>query len=263
MSYQILTSGPEIQIAYDTPLTPNRVYEVTISAGVSGVFESGVYTLAQDYTFWFTSAYCPLFTTLTRVKLDAGPYSDWFTDDTIYRMIHKNSIDAIDIFNAYHNATVPYDAYGCTYHNVPAVLKRYVECKTAYDIIALIQLSLTGAGIGNGGQLKTLGDMTISYTSRLLHITDLLKELYDCWMTMLNAIKVRGIDPAVPGLFDTSKMFLHPALDVNHNRIVRTVDVINANPVGPWRRSANWRPNVPGPWYNYNGWGRFRGYYYQ
>lgn len=253
MTYTLTTSGSYLLITLDEPLTANRQYTVTIGAGLSGIYGSGIYSLENDYTFWFTSAYCPLFSSLTRVKLRAGPSADSFIDDTIYRMIHKNSLDAVDLYNTYHNTTLAYDTWGCTWHSIPVVLRMYVECKTAYDILALLEMAAAGAGgLGGGGQLKTLGDLTIKYdgTSNKSSAVDpsLKKQLYDCWIEAMNAIKnvggAAGLQYAVRGWYDTSKGFSHPTWDTDHNRIIRTVDFKRSHPTGPWTEADDWRSNI-------------------
>jgi hypothetical protein len=166
------------------------------------------------YEFYFTTLYCPLFTTVTRVKLTGGPSIENVPDDTIYRMIHKNSIDAVDLYNLSQGSNViTYEQWGCDYTNVPIIFRRYVECKTAYDLISLQKLynSVNPAG---GGQTKTLGDMTIKYdggsTSGGVSPGDpnKLKELFDCWNDAIRSF--RTIAVAVRGYFDVSKGYPHP-----------------------------------------------------
>lgn len=250
MAYDISISGAVLTLTIESGLAYNQVYEVTLLAGISGVYGSGVYSLQSDYVFWFTSAYCPLFTTLTRVKLQAGPAANQFTDDSIYRLIHKNSKDAVDIFNTYQDLNYSYTSFGCTSTNVPYVMRMYVECKTAYDLLSILELANTGNGLGSGGQLKTLGDMTIRYDGSKNGASSTgdpnrKKQLYDCWMEMLNALKHRGITSAVRGWYDVSKQYAHPTYDVDHNRVIRTVDFSRSDPRGPWWDSwENWRSNI-------------------
>lgn len=251
MDYSLSVNGKTLFIDFQDRLTTNRQYTITLGAGISGLFDSGASgVLEEEYSFWFTSLYCPLFTTVGRIKLQAGPSIDQIPDDTIYRMIHKNSMDAVDIYNAYQNKNYAYDAWGCDWQGVPGVFKMYVECKTAYDLLAIIELVATGNGVGSGGQLKTLGDLTIRYdggTSSSGNSGDpnRKKQLYDCWMEMLNAMKNYGILSAVRGWYDVTKQYPHPTFDTDHNRVIRTVDFKNSNPNGPWfPASSYWRSNI-------------------
>jgi hypothetical protein len=247
MTYTLLTSGNLLTILPDAPLTANREYKITLLSPISGVYDSVGYTLSADYIFWFTSAYCPIFSTLTKVKLEAGPIADLVIDDTIYRMIHKNSLDAVDLYNIYHSSAIPYDYWGCTWHDVPFILRRYVECKTAYDLLSLLKLS--GAGnLGTGGdQTKTLGDMTIKYggddggNSGGGNGVDPKKmgDLYNCWQEAKRGIQ--AIRVAVKGYWDESKGFAHPVREVQHNRVIRAVNFSNACPSGPWENALYWR----------------------
>jgi hypothetical protein len=241
-------SGSVLSIIPSGRLPTNRMYTVTIPAGISGVYEGSGVLLDSAYTFWFTSAYCPLFTTINRIRLQIGPIGDNIIDDTIYRMISKNSIDAIDLLRTVSsNDNIAYDYYGCSWHNVPPIVKMYVECKTAYDILALIEL-LNNSGGGAASQLKTLGDMTIQYGGPNASASKVdpgkKKQLYDCWMEMLNGIKALSINSAVRGWYDTSKGFPHPTYNPDHNRVIRTVDFRNSHPSGPWEKSYYWRSNI-------------------
>lgn len=248
MSYTIEVDGALLTLVYSGVLTNNRVYQITLAAGISGIYGSGIYSLQNDYTFWYTSAYCPLFSTLTKVKLSIGPSADVLIDDAIYRLIHKNSMDIIDIYNAYQNTSWAYDYWGCTWHTAPAVFTQYVTCKTGYDILAIIELASTNNGTGAGGQLKTLGDMTIRYDAASAAAQagnpGKKKELYDCWKEMVAAAKNYGIVHAVKGWYDTTKSFSHPTWDADHNRVIRTVDFQNSDPVGPWWNATYWRSNL-------------------
>lgn len=250
MTYNFTVSGAYLYVNLEEELTTNTIYTLTIS-DISGVYESGYFPLVQPYSFWFTSQYCPLFTSLTRVQLGVGPtLATWLTDDTIYRLIHKNSIDAVDIYNSWHNTSFEYDYWGCTWETVPVLFRQYVECKTVYDIFALQDLVNSNGGIGGAGQLKTLGDLTIRYDGNSVSGTgdakdpNKKKQAYDCYMEALNGIKNAGILSAVKGWYDTTKQFPHPTYDIDHNRVIRTVDFSNSTPNGPWARSTAWRPNI-------------------
>jgi len=219
-------SGSLISIVFDEPLITNRQYTTTILKGLSGIYNESVYKLQTTQSYWFTSRYCPIFSTLGKVKLVGGPILDSFLDDTIYRMIHKNSLDAIDLFNVSTGSTISYDYWGCSWHDVPITLRRYVECKTAYDLLALSKMSGKYPE-----QLKTLGDLTIKYassdnTSKQAD-PSLVKELYDCWKESLRMF--RSIKVAVKGYYDVSKNFAHPIRDTYHNRIIKPVTPFEGN----------------------------------
>ena len=243
MEFTVLISGNTLSLIPTGNLLYNTEYTVTIPAGMSGYYDIYDYTLESDFQFWFTSQYCPLFTTLNRVKLAAGPSIDTFTDDAIYRMIHRNSIDVIDIYNVAYSTNYAYNYAGCTPSGIPYAIRRYVECKTAFDLLSVIKTnqSLTG----NGEVSKTLGDMTIKYgplgggSAGFAPDQNKLKELYNCWneqLRMITTIKV-----AVKGYYDESKGFAHPVREFHHNRVIRPVSFNNSNPDGPWYNSPDWK----------------------
>ena len=227
MDFSVEISGNILYLIPSGYLTTNRQYTVYIDAGLSGLLppsgNSGEMT--SDYSFWFTSIYCPQFSTSRKIRLAAGPAIDSFTDDTIYRMIHRNSLDAVDLFNLYNSTNYAYDYWGCDWQDIPIHMKRYVECKTAYDLLSLIKLNTSINGTGMN-QLKTLGDMTIKYGSSggstpSKFDPNKLKELYDCWnesSRMFKSIKV-----AVKGYYDESLNYTHPALNPQINRVIRPV----------------------------------------
>ena len=248
MDYTLSYTENKLLITPTSDLSYNTVYTITIDSAISGIHPvtgSGM-PMSADYSFWFTSTYCPLFATLNTVKTLTGPASDTLLDAAIYRMILFNSKQAVDLYNISNSSNIAYNYWGCVPTNVPYQLRRYVECKTAYDILALVkQLNTAGGG---GDQLKSLGDMTIKYGggssddgTPALNAPSKMKELYDCWNSMLRAIQ--SIDVAVRGYYDTSKGFAHPVREPQHNRVVRPV-IRNAGmnmPSGPWVNGYYWR----------------------
>lgn len=237
----ITLSGSLIKLTFDEPFVTNRQYTTTVSAGLTGVYDSETYYLLNDFAFWFTSRYCPIFSTVGKIKLTGGPSIENFYDDTIFRMMHKNSLDVVDLLNQAHNTNYAYDYWGCSWHDVPLVMRRYVECKTAYDLISLLKLSSSM----NGGpdQIKTLGDLTIKYggsngNSGANADPNKLRELYNCWNEAMRSLETVRI--AVKGYFDTSKGYGHPVREFHHNRIIRGVSFNNSNPNGPWYNSPEW-----------------------
>lgn len=248
MDYTLSVSENQLLIIPSGQLSYNTVYTVTIDADISGVHPitgSGI-AMTSDYTFWFTSTYCPLFATLNTIKTMVGPSADTLLDAAIYRMILYNSRQAVDLYNISNSTSLAYNYWGCTPDNVPYPLRRYVECKTAYDILALLKQINTANG--GGDQVKTLGDMTIKYGggnssggNPALDAPSKMKELYDCWNAQLRAIQ--SIDVAVRGYYDTSKGFAHPVREPQHNRVIRPV-VRNGGvnqPNGPWVPGYYWR----------------------
>jgi len=210
--------------------------------------------MEKDTSFTFTSKYCPMFTSAAQIILLLGPEAEKFTEDTINRYIYKTSKEAIDLLNISGpcggTPRFPYDYYGCTPDLVPYNLRKYVECKTAYDLLNLIdRLRLIGGS--EGGQTKTLGDMTIKYDGSggnggsQCPTCGPKKDLYDCYTGLQNILSNGanacgvggGINNAVRGKYDVSKGYAHPTRDLKHNRIIKP----SPNSNGPWYGNGNTR----------------------
>lgn len=214
----------------------NREYHVDVAPGLSGVTN---FSMNYAYSFWFTVGYCPYFATATTIKLMGGPDIEGFSDDTIYRMIHKNTLDIIDMYNMTQASPVSYTYWGCTPANAPYQMRRYVECKTAYDLMNIAD-SIDNKGLA---QSKRLGDMDISYggsPASSKSDPNVKKELFNCFNGLISLLS-NGVNVAVRGIYDSTKGYPHPVLDVDHNRIVRTVDTVRSNPNGPYREAVDWR----------------------
>jgi len=214
----------------------NREFNVSISPGISGIYNS---PMTGNYNFWFTTQYCPLFTNIMTIKLMGGPDIEGFSEDTIYRYIYKNSLDAVDLYNASNDTSYSYTHWGCTPESIPYSLRHFVECKTAYDLLSI----LDRIGQEGTGQTKQLGDLTIRYSGKATTSDPgLKKRLYECYMSSCRIVS--GPKVAVRGLYDTTKSYNHPVQDSNHNRIVRTVFPSRSNPTGPWEKAGGWREGV-------------------
>lgn len=161
----IIVNAPSVSSVYimnpvsgDVPyptgnwLSYNKEYYITIDSTLSGGL---TWPMEADYQFTFTSRYCPLFSSVNEVRYEAGDFINNLMDDTINRIIHKNSTY---IINRYVNlkGAIPTN-YTCDGSLLNVAFKRYVTCKSALDSITATQLS-TG-----GNALKKLGDMTIQY----------------------------------------------------------------------------------------------------
>lgn len=121
----------------------NTEVRVTITTKVKGT--DGM-SLSQNDEYIFTTEYCPLYTSADMVRLEMGPAVSVLTDDTICRLIHKNSITAWERSNRALPLRSP-----------PNHIKRWVLCRTMLDILNVLHL----ANDLQAGETKTLGDLTI------------------------------------------------------------------------------------------------------
>jgi hypothetical protein len=246
MEYQIQTSGNIVELVLPSgALTANREYTITIAPGLRGVSNSYEIESVEEISFWFTSFYCPAFTTVGRIRLELGPVIDKITDDAIYRMIHKNSLDAIMLLNMATGKRYDFNAFGCTWETAPTDLIRYVECKTAYDLLSMIDILKSGSPFSNGGggdETKTLGDLTIKYGGTSSSGSsgsgddNKKKQLFDCWNSIIRTMG--NINVAVRGLYDVSKGYAHPVMyPINRNVITDSYPYQNPRYTTGHRRS--------------------------
>ena len=190
-----------------------------------------------------------MFTYASSIILLLGPEAESFTEDTINRYIHRTSREVIDLLNISpdcNSRNIPYNYYGCNPEAVPYNLRRYVECKTAYDLLNLLDRLRKINGTANG-QTKTLGDMTIKYNGSPSEPANFgpKKDFYECFMGLQRIISNggtlcgtgAGISNAVRGRYDVSKGFPHPVHDTYHNRVIKP----KPNAIGPWDNTTNFR----------------------
>jgi hypothetical protein len=226
MDFTTAISGNVLYIYPTTDIINNRQYTILLSQGISGVIPpSGATDIMEEpYEFWFTSVYCPQFSTANRIKLQIGPLAESIIDDTIWRMIHKNSIDAVDLYNMSNGLNIAYDYWGCDWQDVPKNIRRYVECKTAYDVLSIMRVTQQMSG-DSANQLKTLGDMTIKYGGSGGGSNNIdpkrLSDLYTCWNESMRMFKNMSV--TVKAYYDISKGYAHPVREDAYNRIVRPV----------------------------------------
>ena len=124
--------------------------EVTVTVS-SDVMNASGNLLGSDRYFTFTTAYSPLYCTVTKIRMAIGPYIKDIPDDTINRRIYENSVLAYQMANE----TYGQSQWGIDSPSFPA--KMYTCCKTQYDLLnAKILDNACGAG-----QMKRLGDLTV------------------------------------------------------------------------------------------------------
>ena len=144
---------PSGDTLYWTSLDPSGWYsnnEVTVTISEDVMNASGN-LLGEKQYFWFTTAYEPLYCTVTKIRMAIGPYIKDIPDDTINRRIFENSILAYQLANE----TYGQEQWDIT--NPSFAAKMYTCCKTQYD---LLNAKLLDKACG-AGQMKRLGDFTV------------------------------------------------------------------------------------------------------
>lgn len=207
----------------------NTEYTVTVKA--SGLWGNNTTYMEEDYEFFFTSQYCPLWSTVTDVRLAAGPLIDSVPDDTINRMIYRSSIKSIQRFLNGNNV------YGCTWSDVPEPLFRWVTC-----VAALMSLNAAAAAGGAGGgdnTSKKLGALSITYgggSDGGLDSGDVRRALDQCVRESADLIGAQmgtKVQYAVKAYRNT--IVAHPQNDATWGRNPRFILENGTN--GPWHES--------------------------
>jgi len=144
---------PSGDTLYWTSLSDDNWYsnnEITVTIS-SDVINASGNLLGTDQYFMFTTAYDPLYCTVTKIRLDIGPYIKDIPDDTINRRIFENSIIA------YQMANVVYGQDQWEMEVPSFAAKMYTCCKTQYDLLNAKLLDKSCSA----GQMKRLGDFSI------------------------------------------------------------------------------------------------------
>lgn len=121
----------------------NTEVRVKVTTGVESVDGA---TLLQADNYIFTTQYCPLYTSADMLRIEMGPAVSILTDDTLCRIIHKNSLEAWEL----SGRAIPF-------RDPNSRIKRWVLCKSILDILNVLML----ASDLRAGETKTLGDLTI------------------------------------------------------------------------------------------------------
>lgn len=161
----------------------NTEVHVTISTDVAST--SGA-TLSEEVDYFFTTEYFPLFVGANYLRTELGSAVATLTDDTLKRIIHKNSIEAWELANK-----------GLDLKRPTWWARKWVICKSILDILGVLLLSKDL----QSGQSKTLGDLSISTRpanpelgAKYKQATDCLKELGDLFgMDLMATVAVKGI----------------------------------------------------------------------
>ena len=211
-SIYIMTPVSGDAISTTSWLEYNKEYYITIKNTLQGEL---TLPMVSDYTFTFTSTFCPLFTTVNEIRYEAGDFINNLTDDTINRIIHKNSLY---IINRYYNMLRGLPAgYTCDGNSINSAFKRYVMCKSALDAITAIQLS-------KGGQTtKKLADVMFQYSNidSRKDPNNKKAELKDCADVSLNIIfNSNTFQIGIKGKYFLP--FRHPMSDPKYSRLAIT-----------------------------------------
>lgn len=123
----------------------NQEVHFVIRAGTTGALNGVTGEFGSDSEIVFTTKYVPKYIDSRMLRVELGPMVASLFDDTLNRIIHKNSLDAWEQAAGNFSFDNPY----------PAV-KRYVKYASIIDVIDSISLTNSGGLIMD--EDKTLGD---------------------------------------------------------------------------------------------------------
>jgi len=147
-----------------TQLYNNNILFLTLSDSIMATDGS---TLGTETTYYFTTTYTPLYSSIRRVRLDMGQFLANVPDDTINFAIFEASLKA-DL-NKYSTAITNTQVYN-------ASIREYTTC--------LAEWTLARALLGDSGiserMSKTLGDLSVSRGGNLNALKDAIAKFEDC-----------------------------------------------------------------------------------
>lgn len=141
----------EIHFVFDDSMT------LVSNAGVTGSLSAEIETI-------FTTEYFPKFLDARFLRLELGRAVVNVLDDTLNRIIHKNSIDAWEQAAGHFDIDAPY----------PAV-RRYVKAASIMDVIDAVSLA---QGMILGGESKQLGDWKHDRNMGGKNVADMMHPIY-------------------------------------------------------------------------------------
>lgn len=204
-------------------LIQNTEYRIKVDPGLRP-FVSGEYLpLQTGFESFFTSEYNPLYLSVQAIRLDIGPFISDIPDDTINRMIYKNSYWAFSAHPTTLEEPVPWYVY------------EYVRCSTELD---LLKSQYTRVALQSGTSIK-LGDFSVDCdaTNFKNMIGPMIDELKKCVEAMDDMVVNGGM------LTLTAASTVKAGADARRpigmaqtqwNREPRNQP--RGRPVGPWRR---------------------------
>ncbi len=132
-------------------LNYNNVVTITLDELISST--SGI-TLEEDYDFYFTTLYNPLYSSVRKVRLEYGALLSNVPDDTINLAVFEASLNADMITWRPPTADNTWYAW---------VRREFTTCKAAEILIMNI------ANLSGGLKAKQLGDLKVEYDTKMLN----------------------------------------------------------------------------------------------
>lgn len=167
------TSGAVLTITIPSGLLfINNVVTVTLDDAIADT--NGV-TLARDYSFYFTTEYSPLYSSVRKLRLEVGAFVSTIPDDTLNLAIFEASLEA---------DALTWNKTGATTDYYNFVRRQFVTCKAAEILL------LNAGGVSMGLKSKRLADLEVSYNPTLMK--DILDRTLACMGRWLPALQGGG-----------------------------------------------------------------------
>lgn len=185
---QFLVVGDD---AGTTPLSENYVVQIILDSTIS---DDEGNTLEEDYEFWFTTQFDPMYSDPTLLRLHVGNWVSQIPDETLMLMLYESSKFADDITPTGRTK----DSY---YKNART---RFVTYDAALRLLSI--------PVNQGGKTKSLGDLYVKTEgASFVNILGGLLSERDEWFRIVNAYTTiapgESYDPiyAVKGHFDPDR----------------------------------------------------------
>lgn len=159
-------------------LFANNVVTVTLDGAIQNT--SGT-PLNDDYDFYFTTIYSPLYSSVRRLRLETGAFLSTVPDDTLNFAIYEASKEADQL--TWGETTVVTEYY-------EFARRQWVTCKSAEILLTNV------LGTGGGLKSKKLGDFEVSYDST--NGKNMLDKVLACLDKWTPAIQAGGLSIQVP-----------------------------------------------------------------
>ncbi len=224
-------SGTELTITVASGLLfTNNVVTVTLDKSISSTAGSD---LGTDYTFYFTTAYEPLYSSVRKLRLDIGSYILNVPDDTINLSIFEASLEADKL--TWHLPTEDNEYY-------KFVRRQWTTCRAAETLLMNVMQA------GGGLKMKQLADLRVEYDTKGLR--DALDRALGClakWTPTLNGggFGISLPSMVVKGDLDADRPMVGRLW--NDNRINQNVTPV-ANAKSTKTGSRRWRSGFYGRW---------------
>ena len=180
------------------PLYNNNMLLIELDSSIA---DTDGNTLGEDITYYFTTTYDPLYTSVRRIRLDLGSLVRDIPDDTINLAIFEASLEA-DALSFGDVAVLS----ASTQNYFKFARRQYVTCVAELILLNSIQ----GSGAGTGGRAKRLADLQVNYGSEG-QIGDLLNRAISCRIKWEAALTSAG--EIAPGTSQRPSMVIKGNLD--------------------------------------------------